>query len=113
MTSVNYILDERGTPVAEPDLLKWAAWCGNANRRVARERIGDCVVSTVFLGIDHNWAPSGPPILWETMTFRVPDDMEIECDRCSGSREQAEAMHAEMVERVRAVLALGGKEDSD
>jgi hypothetical protein len=27
-------------------------------------------VSTVFLGLDHNWGPGGPPVLFKTMVFR-------------------------------------------
>lgn len=26
-------------------------------------------VSTVWLGLDHNWNPSGPPLIFETMVF--------------------------------------------
>lgn len=26
----------------------------------------------MFLGLDHNWAQSGPPVLWETMIFGGP-----------------------------------------
>jgi hypothetical protein len=40
-----------------------------------------------------------PVVLWETMVFGGKLDQEQ--DRCSGSREQAEAMHARMVERVK------------
>lgn len=31
--------------------------------------VGNIRVSTVFLGIDHNFSKHGPPVLWETMTF--------------------------------------------
>jgi hypothetical protein len=48
--------------------------------------------------MDHQWG-EGPPILWETMVFGGPMDQEQ--DRCGGSREQAEAMHAHMVKRVK------------
>jgi hypothetical protein len=62
-------------------------------------------VSTVFLGLDYSFEHHGRgPILWETMVFGGPLDEEM--DRCGGTREQAEAMHAAMVERVRAVSAL-------
>ncbi len=37
-------------------------------RRVARDEIGDIVVSTVFLVMDHAYN-DGPPILFETMIF--------------------------------------------
>lgn len=94
----NYILDEKGNPVAEPDLMKWAQWFEKAERHVGNEQIGDSKISTVFLALDHAWN-GGPPVLWETMVFGGTLDQEQ--DRCSGSREQAEAMHARMVERVK------------
>lgn len=99
-----YILDANGEPVLEPDLLKWASWYEDGQktrvRVVACEAIGDCKVSTVFLAMDHRFTSEGDPILWETMIFGGGLDMDQ--DRCCGSREQALAMHARMVERVKA-----------
>ena len=94
----NYILDEKGTPVAEPDFEKWAQWFEKAERHVGNETIGNSKISTVFLGLDHAFG-GGAPVLWETMVFGGKLDQEQ--DRCSGSREQAEAMHARMVEKVK------------
>jgi hypothetical protein len=37
-------------------------------RRVARDEIGPCHVSTVWLGIDHSFG-HGPPVIFETMVF--------------------------------------------
>lgn len=73
----------------EQTMRKWA------NFRVGREpvRSGTAEVSTVFLAVDH--AISGPPILWETALFSGTHCKVLE--RCSGSREQAEAMHAKWV----------------
>lgn len=93
----HYILDEKGAPVAEPDLMTWALWFEKADRHVGNETIGDSKISTVFLGLDHAFG-GGVPVLWETMVFGGKLDQEQ--DRCCGSREQAEAMHARMVERV-------------
>lgn len=83
----------------QPDLLEWAAWFEEADRRVAYTEVGHARISTVFLGLNHRYSGDGPPILWETMVFG--GDLDQEQDRCAGSREQAEAMHARMVERVR------------
>ena len=98
----NYILDDKGNPVPEGDTLKWGRWFEKARGKgqlvVKQETIGKSWVSTVFLGLDHNWG-KGPPILWETMVFRHGGSEEM--DRCSGSREQAEAMHERMVKRVK------------
>lgn len=94
-----YILNENGQPVAEPDLYKWGSWFEKRDRILKQEWIGRCWVSTVFLGLDHNYSEEGPPILWETMVFGGPHDQSW-AERCSGSREQAEAMHARMARRV-------------
>lgn len=96
---MNYVLDQKGNPVAEPDLLTWVRWFKNADRHAGNEVIGDSQISTVFLGIDHNFGRCSNPVLWETMVFGGTLDQEQ--DRCSGSREQAEAMHARMVEKVK------------
>ena len=101
-----YVLDKNGRPVVEPDLVKWAAWMQSTDRRVGRTKLGNHVVSTVFLGLDHSFRLHGLPILWETMVFTDGDWIDHACDRCTGTREQAEAMHASMVERVQAVQAL-------
>lgn len=106
-----YILDAKGRPVLV-DLLTWAKWFGTAKRIVRQSHVGPAWVSTIFLGIDHSFTDEGPPVLWESAAFRgkrkvklqgkkweVPQQIAME--RCAGSREQAEAMHAAMVRRVR------------
>lgn len=105
----HYILDEKGNPVVA-DLDTWCKWIKKAERHVADENIGPYRISTVFLGLDHNYTNHGPPILWESMVFKKQtpgkkwtrkDFGDLEMDRCSGSREQAEAMHGGMVELVK------------
>lgn len=95
----HYILNENDEPIPEEDLMKWGTQMEKANRRVARSTVGRSTISTIFLGSDHNWTNEGPPILWETMVFG--GDLDGECERCSGSRKDAEAMHRRMVERAR------------
>lgn len=64
-----YILDNNNKPVAKP-VLEASQWLeDNDNRRIVkRDEIGDILVSTVFLGLDHAW-DSDIPVLWETMIF--------------------------------------------
>lgn len=100
MSCNRYILDNSGNPVPEPDIVKWADWFKSKERQVAVDQVGGSTVSTVFLGLDHNFRGTGPPVVWETMVFSGP--MSGDQDRCSGSREQAEAMHTRMVERVKS-----------
>jgi hypothetical protein len=38
-------------------------------RRVALTEVGPYMVSTVWLGLDHEWRPGHPPLIFETMTF--------------------------------------------
>jgi hypothetical protein len=64
-----YILEDK-TPVPCPDSHTLAAFFKNKEeRRVALTPIGDYRVSTVFLGIDHNFSDEGEPLLFETMIF--------------------------------------------
>lgn len=74
-----YILNGEGNPVPEPDLLRWAEWFESSGaRRVAFTQVSDEVkVSTVFLGLDHNFGMQGPPVLWETMIFGGKHDTEM------------------------------------
>lgn len=58
---------KNGEPVAVP-LMEWAQWFETADRHVANTMVGDVRVSTVFLGLNHNFH-SGPPLLFETMVF--------------------------------------------
>lgn len=92
-----YILDKNGKPRSELNLFKWAEWFEDfENRMVKQSFIGELCVSTVFLALDHRVGKKGPPILWETIVFS-PQGNELDCDRCSGNREQAEAMHELML----------------
>lgn len=50
---------------------------GELTKRVEKTTLdnGDIIISTVFLGIDHNFGDNGPPVLFETMIFagKYPD----------------------------------------
>lgn len=62
-----YVLDADHA-VRQADLAEGSRFFATADRRVARDVIGDTEVSTVFLGLDHSFG-SGPPRLFETMIF--------------------------------------------
>lgn len=98
--SPNYILNNEGEPVATMDVLEWAKWFETADRKIAKDQIGDCRVSTVFLGMDHSFG-DGPPLLFETMVFGPPKHpLDEECERYT-TRAEALAGHKAMCERVR------------
>ena len=75
----------------EPDEQTW-----EAHRRVGLWEQGDVSVSTVFLGIDHEFF-NGPPLLFETMVFGGEHDGEQW--RCS-TWDQALEMHDLAVEYI-------------
>lgn len=82
------------------DVMEWALWfeSHNKERIVQQTTLSDGVfVSTVFLGIDHNFFEKGPPILFETMVFGGAFDQEME--RYS-TWEQAEVGHRQMLYRL-------------
>lgn len=59
------------------DLFEWAEWFQNSNRTIGNTVVGnDVKVSTVFLGLDHNFSGEGEPILFETMIFGGIRDCE-------------------------------------
>ena len=64
-----YIIDKNGLVVQCPDLMKWARWLENHKfESQLVDTIAGIRVSTVFLGLDHQFG-KGEPILWETMIF--------------------------------------------
>lgn len=92
-----YILVRR-VPFAV-DVVTWGRWFGSINnRRVGEDIIGNARVSTVFLGIDHNFLDTGDPVLFETMVFGGPLDQHS-LRYCTW--KQAEKGHAATVAEVK------------
>lgn len=99
----NYIL-ENGQAVPCTDVHKWAAWYETAERHVGDDEIDGYRVSTVFLGLDHNWG-GGAPLLYETMIF-CDDANDVYslhnwCERYS-TWDQAAAWHKKVLDAVRS-----------
>ena len=106
MRTLKYILIGQ-TPTPIDDTLEWARWfeSSDESRIVFQTVLGeecDILVSTIFLGLDHNFAMVGPPLLFETMIFRVGKDRKKSMGyqtRCS-TWLQAEKMHERAVRKV-------------
>jgi len=64
----HYILNKSNYPIQCDDNEEWSKWMQENNRIVNHDFVGDILISTVFLGVDHSWG-GGPPELFETMTF--------------------------------------------
>jgi hypothetical protein len=103
----------------------WCDWCeaywDSGDRIVAYTKTDIIEVSTVFLGINHNFRFDGSaPLLFETMAFHKLDaprkvfNLEVEwdgqeCMRCS-TWEEAELQHRLMVTEVISKEYLGTRE---
>jgi len=96
MNTKYYIL-EGHTAVLATDLITWAKWFETGDRTVAKTKIGDSDVSTVFLGLDHNYG-DGRPLLFETMIFGGKSNGFQE--RYS-TWEEAEKGHIEVVNKLK------------
>lgn len=97
-----YILDDSGKPIPEPDVVAWGKWMeGEGNRIVAKDTLPNGLrVSTVFLGMDHQWG-AGPPLLYETMIF-PPDSYDDLYQERYSTREEAIAGHAVALAKAEA-----------
>lgn len=76
---------------------------------VQQEDVGPYWVSTVWIGVDHNFFDSGPPIIFETMVFAGSAHKDktglLEFDMMRyATEEEARQGHFEMVTLVRATL---------
>lgn len=107
-----YVLDEEGEPLEMDDWIVWATWMEyhHTERVVSQDTVvnkegADVGVSTVFLGINHNFVFGGPPILWETMIFGGPYDR-----RAWRYSSRKEAMDGH-VKAMALVLNLGGDDE--
>lgn len=119
-----YRLDEQKNPVPVKSLREFGV-AFEADRQVASEYVGDIKISTVFLGIDHGFDPTGSPdykpVLFETMIFNGPLDQE--CIRyCTWDEAMAghirtvhnvrisQRWHVRLWDWIRSITSLFGKE---
>jgi hypothetical protein len=93
-------------------VLEWAQWFETADRHVAKTELDangvKLVVSTVFLGIDHNFGMTGDqrPILFETMIYsprKTPEDRSSwdDCQWRYRTYDEAERCHNAIVAMLR------------
>lgn len=64
----------------------------NGNKHVALDVVDGKIVSTIWLGTNHNWLES-PPLIFETMIFdewEIGNGREIYCERYSTYKEAEE-----------------------
>lgn len=66
--------------------------------KVGTDEINGVTISTVWLGLDHNFNSEGPPLIFETMIFSGEYDGE---QRRYSTWEEAAKGHKELVEEVK------------
>lgn len=95
-----YILggEDGHTPILCEDTKEWGKQF-EKNRHVGDDTIDLVRISTVFLGLDHQWG-DGPPLLFETMIFGGPHDQYQM--RCS-TWDEAIKQHVETVNLVKGL----------
>jgi len=83
-----------GTPC---EMLEWAESFENPELKiVAQTELPEGEVSTVWLGLDHQFG-DGPPLIFETMVFG--GELDQECERYS-TEEEAKAGHERWIQKV-------------
>ncbi len=97
-----YKLDKNNSPVKCTGK-EWAEWyepaAQSGRRIVAQDELdGSIEISTIFTGIDQGGG-SGPPLLFETMTFLNGKSTGIAIR--SETWEQADNQHRQMIRQVR------------
>lgn len=102
-----------GPDPVEVTIEEWGLWfeTHDEERIVARTKLGlrkTILVSTVFLGMDHNFWGEGPPILFETMVFR---DGHGDEQRRYATWQEAYDGHYEMVKAMKK--GHGRRADND
>ena len=84
--------DKEAKPI---NAMEWMALFDDPNyQRISRTEIGDYIVSTVWLGLDHNYG-DGDPVIFETMVFDKKGDDVGQRRYCTLA--QAARGHMEMV----------------
>lgn len=81
----------------EITMAQWAL--GRDDNRIALATIAGVRISTVWLGINHNFLRLGPPVIFETMTFGPPPFNELHWRYATEAA--AVAWHDQIVQTVR------------
>jgi len=107
---MQYIMDEHGNPISEPDIQAWAEYINNnENRVLAQDTVGNQFISTVFLGINYGWNDEAP-VIFETMIF-TDGDMSGEEQRRYTTREESLLTHAAIVAELKREQGTGCTSD--
>lgn len=73
------VLDENGEVLPVNSIREWAHFMESPQRDIQLDQVGDYRVSTVFLGLNHQFSadPKAPSLWFETMVFGPAEEREI------------------------------------
>lgn len=111
--SMYYILNDEKKPI-QVDVLTWGKWFEDFenNRRVMQTEFNGYEISTVFLGLNHQFG-NGPPLIFETMIFdRDAESPSIDhyCERYTTWVQACEG-HWEAVRYLKEALGIPADEE--
>ena len=101
----HYVLDDNNVPQRATSIEAARFYRLLKRRHVGWEEVGGCLVSTVFLGVDHNFSGRGPPLLFETMLFPGDHHGAVVCQRYS-TWDDAFLGHRAKVRELQQATAL-------
>lgn len=86
---------------------RWAELMGDEDyRTVASDEVPGLIVSTVWIGLDHSFG-GGPPVIFETMTFGLDDDLQHRYATIDDARVGHAAIvkeHLSVIDKLAAVV---------
>jgi len=95
--------DKDGTPIS---MKQWAEKFENLDyKRIDLYQGWFVTVSTVWLGLNHNFMMTGKPVIFETMVFPKGLMTDLECQRYR-TIEEAKKGHKELVKQYRYRIDL-------
>lgn len=87
--------DKDGKPITRAE---WSPLFDDMSyRRILRTETDEFVISTVWMGLDHQFEAEGPPLIFETMVFEHGSKIDLYCRRCT-TNEEAVEQHKEAVD---------------
>ncbi len=103
MRPLMYLLDDNGDPVPTLDIVEFARFMGDLEKRcLARSQVVNLVVWTIFIGFGYEPMDDTPPVFWETL---VEEDGHWRSYRRWLSRDEANQGHDHLVDVLRVELA--------
>lgn len=91
--------DKEGKPIK--DVIEWGKLFEDFSYKVIKQETlpNGLWISTVWLGLNHNWAPNGPIHIFESMVFSRIDRLEEQDMERYSTLEQAKAGHLKLVKK--------------